>query len=573
MARIRVIVPTYRRSALLPRALDSLRAQTFTDWICEVHNDDPADPAPGRIVSEMADPRITCINHPQNLGLTRVFNLLFAPGAEPYSALLEDDNWWKPELLQRLHDLLQTRPDAELAWANMEYWQENTDGTWAPTGNTIWPLPTNPGVKEFLWPIPRQVLGHLHSNGSALYRLRRREEHKLPESTIPGSTEAIRERSFASPLLLIETPLAHYALTLGSARPKASPRVFVQSILLAASFFRHAKVSGEFKAKVWAGSRQKPAQSIHVLLLAAWVARRPAWALAARPYDWAWFCAWFIRHLNLAITGMRSSAHAPDLWAYLNRQTAARFQAGGQNPDQLSTGLDVTRQETHKTAARPSLWAKLIRAGHTARPSRFHTALGDPIPLAHAPHAFRALVSWLRFRAGGGCASKPWFSYAATSRIARLLPPGARALEVGAGRSTLWLAPRCAFLLSIEADEGWVKRLRPLLAAARQTHVDLQWRWSSSHMIDFSTIEDASLDFALIDGGPRAEALRAALPKLRPGGFVYVDNTDVTETSFSCRADLEAHAAKHGGQLEYFRDFAPCTPHATEGILWISPSA
>src|ERR1700739_258820 len=40
-AQVRVFVPTYRRPKLLPRALDSLLAQTFTEWECEVHNDDP----------------------------------------------------------------------------------------------------------------------------------------------------------------------------------------------------------------------------------------------------------------------------------------------------------------------------------------------------------------------------------------------------------------------------------------------------------------------------------------------------------------------------------------------------
>jgi len=46
MATIRVFVPTHRRARMLERALASLRAQTFRDWVCEVHNDAPDDDAP-----------------------------------------------------------------------------------------------------------------------------------------------------------------------------------------------------------------------------------------------------------------------------------------------------------------------------------------------------------------------------------------------------------------------------------------------------------------------------------------------------------------------------------------------
>ena len=46
LADVRVYLFTYRRNHLLPRALRSLVAQTHTNWVCELHNDDPADPFP-----------------------------------------------------------------------------------------------------------------------------------------------------------------------------------------------------------------------------------------------------------------------------------------------------------------------------------------------------------------------------------------------------------------------------------------------------------------------------------------------------------------------------------------------
>jgi hypothetical protein len=214
---------------------------------------------------------------------------------------------------------------------------------------------------------------------------------------------------------------------------------------------------------------------------------------------------------------------------------------------------------------------KLLRAGRPDRISRFHTELGQRVPWKNWPHFIRAGLSWLRLRSGAGVAARPWLSYRAVNRLAALMPADAQALEIGAGMSTLWLAPRCRKLLSIEADEGWVNRLRVKLAETHLHQVDLQYRWRAAEMTDFSSIEDASLDFVLVDGGPRLEALLSAFPKLSPGGFLYVDNTDNAGISGKCRETLLNHTAQNGGTLEYFPDFAPCMLHATEGILWISP--
>ena len=51
MASLRIFLLTYRRPALLRRALASLLAQTFTDWTCELHNDAPDDDAPRAILA------------------------------------------------------------------------------------------------------------------------------------------------------------------------------------------------------------------------------------------------------------------------------------------------------------------------------------------------------------------------------------------------------------------------------------------------------------------------------------------------------------------------------------------
>lgn len=50
-AKVKVFVPTFRRPDMLARALSSLEAQTYRDWVAEVHNDDPYDNQPQAIVA------------------------------------------------------------------------------------------------------------------------------------------------------------------------------------------------------------------------------------------------------------------------------------------------------------------------------------------------------------------------------------------------------------------------------------------------------------------------------------------------------------------------------------------
>jgi len=323
MAAIRIVLATYRRAHLLPRALAGLRAQTMTDWVCDVYNDDPVDPGPGEIVRRLQDPRISYHCHATNLGVAGTFNHLFAPSAQPFLALLEDDNWWEPRLLETLHAALQHHPEAEVAWSNLNLWREEADGTWTNLRQTVWPVPPQPGVKRFDWPLARHVLSHVHSNGAALIRAGRAAEHIVPSVTVAGVIEAIRERSFVFPLLLVEEPLANFAITRSTARSQERRQFFQQQVLLAATFFRRLQPGPRLAREVFAAARQKPARATHALVLGALLSTAGLrWLRFMRLSDWAWFGAWIGRHPREAVDGLASRRRLNGLWTYLDRQTA-----------------------------------------------------------------------------------------------------------------------------------------------------------------------------------------------------------------------------------------------------------
>jgi len=218
-ARVIVYLFTYKRAVLLERALRSLLAQTFTDWVCELHNDAPEDGGPRDVLERLgADPRVRLVNHAENLGGVRSFSLAFVPSPHAYSAILEDDNWWEPRFLECLVGELDRRPEVAMATANMRKWQEMEDGSWQDTGAVVWPREELPhdALAPFDW--RRETTGQWHSNGAMVFRTLRDESMRFPAGSEFTFIECFQARAFPHPFLRVQEPLANFAITRGTAR-------------------------------------------------------------------------------------------------------------------------------------------------------------------------------------------------------------------------------------------------------------------------------------------------------------------------------------------------------------------
>jgi glycosyltransferase involved in cell wall biosynthesis len=294
MATCRVYLPTFRRPQLLPRAVDSLLRQTFSDWICEVHNDDPQDPSPGELIAKIADPRFTVVNHKQNLGAIRTFNLFFKPVAEPFFALLEDDNWWEPEFLQTMLAAMSKHPSVQVSWANMRLWEECLDGSWHDTGRNVW----DAGWQEprlMHWANPRQMNGALHSNGAMLARSNF-EYFPVPESIDFAAIEPFRERTFVHPLLFVPQVLANFAITRTTARPSDAASWMHALAVLTGTYLSDLNLPAEQLRNIWAKARN-PSRSTHVLFACtAHFKGCRRMIPRATLNDWFWTCAYTLRH-------------------------------------------------------------------------------------------------------------------------------------------------------------------------------------------------------------------------------------------------------------------------------------
>lgn len=330
MATVRIFLPTHRRPRLLPRALASLRAQTFSDWVCELHNDDPDDPSPARLLAQTADPRFTLVNHPRNLGGTASFNLFFRATAEPFYAMLEDDNWWEPHFLATMLATAANHPTVTVFWANMRLWTENADGTWHDTGRLVWPAAgTTPRLMP--WGRTAQICGALHSHGAALIRSRAGDDFATPPVPI-AVVEPFRERMMPHPLVLVPQALANFSITLASARSRDAAEWAETQALLAAAFFRTCHWADERIATVWTEARAQTPPATTNLILAGIV--DPACRRLLRHAGWRdWFIVLrgFIRRPGLYFRLRRSRRVHTDWWRFLEEHTARRWQETAQS--------------------------------------------------------------------------------------------------------------------------------------------------------------------------------------------------------------------------------------------------
>lgn len=314
MAVIRVYLLACRRPAMLRRAVASLRAQTFADWVCELHNDAPEDDFPRRLVAELADPRIRLHHHEKNWGALAAFNHACAGAAEPFFSLLEDDNWWEPALLARLLAALETHPDASVAWANLRFWREKPDGSWIDEKRTLWPVVDAP-VVPICQPQLIQFDGPLHSNGAMLVRSSAATGGRLvvPANTPFGMIENVRECFFRGPLLLVPAPLANFALTLGTARDGRLGRWAGQQALLGAAFLRRLKPPDDALDRLWRSRRAARPRATSGLILAGLVARDRRFLFRATPRDWIAFVAGFVRRPAVSLAALRAASLQPAL--------------------------------------------------------------------------------------------------------------------------------------------------------------------------------------------------------------------------------------------------------------------
>jgi predicted O-methyltransferase YrrM len=122
--------------------------------------------------------------------------------------------------------------------------------------------------------------------------------------------------------------------------------------------------------------------------------------------------------------------------------------------------------------------------------------------------------------------SEPWLTRDALRAIKAFVHPNMRVLEWGSGKSTSWLARHVREVVSVEHDSEWHSRVKVMLSDAGITNTQLMLADAASYAAQASRFPDGFFDLILIDGADRDGCIRAAATKVRPGGWVVVDNAE-----------------------------------------------
>ena len=129
----------------------------------------------------------------------------------------------------------------------------------------------------------------------------------------------------------------------------------------------------------------------------------------------------------------------------------------------------------------------------------------------------------------------PWLTQDAVRLLKQLLRPDDVGFEWGSGRSTIWLAERTKQLISVENDSKWYKSVSETISQKELKNVqylfhstdqDEETGNESEYVGAIRSCADDSLDYVLVDGWGRDWCALAAIPKLKCGGMLIVDNAN-----------------------------------------------
>lgn len=121
----------------------------------------------------------------------------------------------------------------------------------------------------------------------------------------------------------------------------------------------------------------------------------------------------------------------------------------------------------------------------------------------------------------------PWLPFNAIEVLERRLDSSSRVFEFGGGGSTLWFADRVGEVVTAEHDPGWTSVLAEHTALL--PNVTLLARSSADEYATYVTAiagyPDEYFDVVVVDGRERVRCFEHAMPKVRPGGLLVLDDS------------------------------------------------
>lgn len=127
MPRVTIVVPAYNAERYLKPTLERATTQTFRDIDIVVIDDGSSD-ATGRIAESFGHP-VRVVTQ-ANAGMSASRNRGIASSDSEYFALLDSDDVWHPQKIERQLEALAQRPDAGLCFTGFVWWHGEDLSGW-----------------------------------------------------------------------------------------------------------------------------------------------------------------------------------------------------------------------------------------------------------------------------------------------------------------------------------------------------------------------------------------------------------------------------------------------------------
>ena len=122
---VSVIIPTYNRAALLPRAINSVLSQTYKKLVCIVVDDGSTDHTK-EVVKSVKDDRIVYLRHKTNRQTSATRNTGIKHSRGELIAFLDDDDEWLPTKLEKQVRFIKSLPEKiGMVYCWMDYYDHN----------------------------------------------------------------------------------------------------------------------------------------------------------------------------------------------------------------------------------------------------------------------------------------------------------------------------------------------------------------------------------------------------------------------------------------------------------------
>jgi glycosyltransferase involved in cell wall biosynthesis len=117
---VSAIMPTYNGADVLAAAIDSILAQTFTDWELIIVDDGSTDSTAG-VLRRYRDPRISVRVLPRNVGRAAARNVALEVARGRYIALADSDDISLPDRFAAEVAFLESHPGVDVVACQMKY--------------------------------------------------------------------------------------------------------------------------------------------------------------------------------------------------------------------------------------------------------------------------------------------------------------------------------------------------------------------------------------------------------------------------------------------------------------------